>query len=75
MIAYATKEGEVASDGLGKNSPYTSALLQHLDARLDISIILRRVRETVMKMTSNKQEPWEYGSLIGDQLVLSEMAK
>jgi hypothetical protein len=75
MIAYATKEGEVAADGLGKNSPYTSALLQHLDARLDISIILRRVRETVMKMTSNKQEPWEYGSLIGDQLVLSEMAK
>ena len=75
MIAYATKEGEVAADGLGKNSPYTSALLQHLDARLDISIILRRVRETVMKMTSNKQEPWEYGSLIGDHLVLSEMAK
>jgi uncharacterized caspase-like protein len=75
MIAYATKEGEVAADGLGKNSPYTSALLQHLDARLDISIILRRVRETVLKMTSNKQEPWEYGSLIGDQLVLSEMAK
>ena len=56
-------------------SPYKSALLKHLDAPLDISIVLRRVRQTVLQMTSNTQEPWEYGSLIGDQLILSQMAK
>ena len=75
LIAYATKEGMVAADGNGRNSPYTTALLKHLDAPLDISIVMRRVRKTVLEMTSNTQEPWEYGSLIGDQLILSQMAK
>ena len=75
LIAYATKEGSVASDGDGVNSPYTSALLKHLDAPIDIGLILRRVRETVLQSTANEQEPWEYGSLIGDQLVLSKMAR
>jgi hypothetical protein len=75
LIAYATKEGAVAADGLGKNSPYTTALLRHLDAPLDIGIILRRVRQTVLQLTSNGQEPWEYGSLVGDQLILSQMAR
>ena len=75
LIAYATKEGTVAADGDGKNSPYTTALLRHLDAPLDIGIVLRRVRQTVLQMTSNTQEPWEYGSLIGDQLILSQMAR
>ena len=72
---YATKEGTVAADGEGANSPYTTALLQHLDAPLDIGIVLRRVRQTVIKLTSNTQEPWEYGSLIRDQLILSQMAR
>ena len=75
LIAYATKEGTVAADGNGTNSPYTTALLRHLDAPLDIGIVLRRVRQTVLQMTSNTQEPWEYGSLIGDQLILSQMAR
>jgi uncharacterized caspase-like protein len=75
LIAYATKEGAVALDGDGVNSPYTSALLKHLDAPIDIGLILRRVRETVLQTTANGQEPWEYGSLIGDQLVLSKMAR
>lgn len=75
LIAYATKEGSVAGDGDGKNSPYTTALLKHLDAPLDIGIVLRRVRQTVLQMTSNGQEPWEYGSLVGDQLILSQMAR
>lgn len=74
LIAYATKDGSVAEDGAGANSPYTTALLAHLDAPQDISLVLRQVRQTVMRMTSNRQEPWEYGSLIGDQLVLSQMA-
>lgn len=73
LIAYATKEGATAADGNGRNSPYTTALLQHLDAPLDISIILRRVRQSVMTQTSNLQEPWEYGSLIGDELILSSI--
>lgn len=75
MIAYATRDGATAEDGAGAHSPYTAALLAHLDAPQDISLVLRQVRQTVMRSTSGRQEPWEYGSLVGDQLVLSQMAR
>jgi len=71
LIAYATKDGAVAQDGDGKNSPFTSALLEHIGDPDDIAVVLRKVREKVMKATSNKQQPWEYGSLTGGALVLS----
>jgi len=75
LVAYATKDGSTAEDGGGRNSPYTTALLQHLDAEEDIAVVLRRVRQAVLKATSNRQEPWEYGSLVGDQLVLSRISR
>lgn len=75
LIAYATKDGATAEDGAGNHSPYTAALLSHLDAPVDISLVLRQVRQSVLRTTSNRQEPWEYGSLVGDQLVLSVMAR
>jgi len=71
LISYATKDGSVAQDGDGKNSPFTSALLEHIGDPDDIAVVLRRVREKVMKTTGNKQQPWEYGSLTGGTLVLS----
>ena len=37
----------------------------------DIAVVLRKVREDVLKNTSGKQQPWEYGSLTGGALVLS----
>ncbi len=75
LVAYATKDGSVAEDGSGANSPYTTALLKHLDAEEDIAVVLRRVRESVLSATRNRQEPWEYGSLIGDRLVLSRIGR
>ena len=71
LISYATKDGNVAVDGDGKNSPYTEALLKHLDRREDISLILRKVRQDVMNKTKGLQVPWDYGSLVGGQLILS----
>ena len=71
LIAYSTKDGQVAQDGDGKNSPFTTALLQHLGDPDDIAVVLRKVREKVMKNTGGKQQPWEYGSLTGGALVLS----
>jgi hypothetical protein len=71
LISYATKDGNVAVDGEGKNSPYTEALLKHLDSREDISLILRKVRQDVMSKTKGQQVPWDYGSLVGGQLILS----
>jgi hypothetical protein len=72
LISYATKDGSTAEDGAGMHSPYTSALLQHLSTPQDISIVLRQVRQSVLRATGNRQEPWEYGSLLGDTLVLSQ---
>ena len=74
LIAYAAKDGQVASDGAGqKNSPFTQALLQHLDNPQDIAIVSRKVRERVFAATKGQQEPWEYGSLTGGELILSRL--
>ena len=75
LISCATKDGGVAFDGVArKNSPYTSALAVNLDHKEDISLVLRTVRDEVVKVTQGKQEPWEYGSLSGGKLILSSIA-
>ena len=77
LIAYATKDGQTALDGLpGQSlSPFTSALLEHLGDPDDIAVVLRKVRDRVMKSTGGKQQPWDYGSLSGGALVLSSIKK
>jgi hypothetical protein len=76
LIAYATKDGQTADDGIGQvNSPFTSALLEHLADPDDIAVVLRTVRAKVMTRTNNRQQPWEYGSLTGGALVLSAIKK
>lgn len=75
LLSYATRDGSTAEDGSGTNSPYTTALLRHLDVEEDIALVLRRVRQTVLEMTGQRQEPWEYGSLVGDQLVLPRLVR
>jgi hypothetical protein len=67
LISYSTKEGEVAADGKGKHSPYTEALLKHIQTPgVEIGLMLRKVRQEVISSTNNKQVPWEYGSLLGE---------
>jgi|UPI0004AE308E TPR repeat protein len=74
LISFATKDGGVAFDGYsGKNSPYTGALASLIGEKEDIAILLRNVRDYVLKVTQGKQEPWEYGSLSGGKLVLSNL--
>ena len=64
LVAYAAKEGTVAADGAGKNSPYTGALLSHLEEPgLEVGLMFRRVRDAVLASTGGRQEPFVYGSL------------
>ena len=64
LIAYAARGGTVASDGTGRNSPYTEALLAHLEEPgLEVGLMFRKVRDAVLKATGRKQEPFVYGSL------------
>ncbi len=67
MIAFATEPGNVALDGDGKNSPFTTALLQHIETPgLDVAQLMRRVRRDVIDKTSGRQVPWNNSSLTGD---------
>ena len=64
LIAYAAKEGTVALDGTGRNSPYSEALLAHLEKPgLEVMFMLRKVRDAVLAATGGRQEPFWYGSL------------
>ncbi len=71
LVSYAAKEGTTADDGSGQHSPYTKALLKHLDEPgLEINFLFRKVRDSVLQETSGKQEPFTYGSLPGSRLYL-----
>lgn len=71
IIGYAAREGTVALDGEGRNSPYAQALLEYLEEPgLEISKLFRRVRDRVFAITGSVQEPFTYGSLPGDDIFL-----
>jgi uncharacterized caspase-like protein len=67
MIVYATQPDNVAFDGDGRNSPFTTAFLKHIgDAGVDIGTLMRRVRAEVVAATREKQVPWDHSSLVGE---------
>lgn len=71
LIAYSAKAGSTALDGDAKNSPFTIALARHLTKPgLDVRRAFGFVRDDVLKETGNRQEPFVYGSLGGDDLPL-----
>ena len=71
LIAFAAKGGSTASDGDSKNSPFTAALLKYLvRPGLELGKAFRLVRDDVMNATDNKQEPFVYGSLGGNDVAL-----
>ena len=64
LIGYATAPGTVASDGEGRHSPYTAALLEHLEEPgLEVAMLFRRVRSSVRQATDGNQIPWVSSSL------------
>lgn len=72
FIAYATAPGNVASDGEGDNSPFTTALLEHLEEPgLPVGQLMQRVRDSVLTATNDMQVPWDSSSLRGAPFVLN----
>jgi formylglycine-generating enzyme required for sulfatase activity/uncharacterized protein YgiM (DUF1202 family) len=66
-ISYAAAPGAVAADGRGKHSPYTQAILDHMDAPgVKIEDMFKRVRVQVSELTGDKQTPYTESSLKGD---------
>jgi uncharacterized caspase-like protein len=71
MIAYATQPDNVALDGEGRNSPFTTALLKYIATpKLEIGSIMKRVRADVIATTREKQVPWDHSSLVGDVILV-----
>ncbi len=71
LIAYAAKAGSTADDGSGEHSPFTTAVLKNLTVPgLDVRLAFGRVRDEVLKVTGNRQEPFVYGSLGGGNISL-----
>lgn len=67
LIAFATQPGNVALDGAGRNSPFTEALLKHIETPgLDVAVMMRRVRQKVFSQTNGSQVPWSTSSLTGE---------
>jgi len=67
LLAYSTAPGEVAADGYGKNSPYTSALIKAIQKpNQHVLLAFQDVASEVQQNTKGKQIPWTSSSLTSD---------
>ena len=73
LVTFAAKEGTTALDGTERNSPYTKALLKHLETpQLEINFLFREVRDEVFTSTNRQQQPFTYGSLGSQRIYLKQ---
>ena len=67
LIVYATAPGREAYDGKGPHSPFTGALLKHIERPgLTVHQMLNAVRADVRTETGGKQVPWQSSALEGE---------
>ena len=67
FIVYSTQPGNVALDGDGRNSPFTTALVRHMGVKgRNLPAMMIEVRKDVVSATSGKQVPWDHSALTAD---------
>lgn len=67
FLAYATSPGAVAKDGVGANSPYTTAITKAIRTPgLALEQVFKTARRDVLEETQGSQVPWETSSITGD---------
>ncbi len=66
FVAFATQPGNFAVDGIAgeTNSPFSKALIDQMDQKLEVRELMTRVRASVAEKTNYKQIPWEQNSLL-----------
>jgi len=75
LVAYATDPGNVAADGLGDNSPFTAALLEHIETPgIDVRIMFGRVRQDVVRLSRGMQVPWVEEAVLGEHYLAAPPA-
>ena len=66
MIVYSTDPDNVASDGTGRNSPFTKALLEKVsEPEVEVRLMFGSVRDVVVKETEGEQTPWMEEAVLG----------
>lgn len=58
LLVYSAEPGNVAEDGTGDNSPFTTAFLKHVTTPgIDVEVMMKRVTADVREVTSDRQRP------------------
>lgn len=57
IISYSTQAGRTAEDGDGRNSPYTTAFLKHIEDKDEITAVFHRISADVYETTRGTQVP------------------
>jgi uncharacterized caspase-like protein len=67
LIAYSTQSNSVAADGVGRNSPFTAALVREIQVPgVEVATVFRRVAVNVNRETQGAQTPELSVSLLQD---------
>ncbi len=73
IVVFATQPGTVASDGTGKNGLFTSKLLKYInEPNLNISDVLRKVKQDVNEESEGKQLPSVVDNSIGGEFFFTK---
>lgn len=79
MLVFATSPGDVAQDGVGRNSPFTDALLEAMRLPgVEIRPLITSVQRMVQERTDGRQVPWMNTSYTGEfyfQTVEEQLAR
>jgi uncharacterized caspase-like protein len=67
VVVFSAAPGQIAIDGDGRNSLFTSQLLESLrQPNSNIDAVFTRVTASVSQMTSRRQVPWKQSSLTSE---------
>jgi hypothetical protein len=66
IVSYSTQAGRTAGDGSGRNSPYTTAFLKHIEEQDEVGTVFRRIASDVYDATGREQLPELSLSFVGE---------
>ena len=65
IVSFSTQSGQTAADGSGRNSPYTTAFLKHIEEPQEIGEVFRDISSDVYDSSGKTQLPELSLSIIG----------
>lgn len=65
IVSFSTQSGQTAADGTGRNSPYTTAFLKHIEEPQEIGDVFRDISSDVYDSSGKSQLPELSLSIIG----------